>query len=229
VCGCICTYGVYIYVYWCIVCACTHARSHARSLMLVYAMQGKVRPVKVLGILCMIDEGEADWKVVAIDREDPWCPPPLYPSHLALSPPAPLPLPPLPFSSLRAVAIDCEDPWCPPSFPSLPDNSFSPYFSLPHFVFILLSFSFSLSCMFPRVHVLCAPIRKCDLMRLRKGWHIYIYMYVYLYIHVYMYTYIYISVCVCICIYTSRYDMIRLGKGWPCSKVLMVQCVKVSK
>ena len=34
--------------------------------------QGKVRPVKVLGILCMIDEGEADWKVVVIDREDPW-------------------------------------------------------------------------------------------------------------------------------------------------------------
>ena len=33
---------------------------------------GVVRPVKVLGILCMIDEGEADWKVVAIDREDPW-------------------------------------------------------------------------------------------------------------------------------------------------------------
>ena len=33
---------------------------------------GTVRPVKVLGILCMIDEGEADWKVVAIDREDPW-------------------------------------------------------------------------------------------------------------------------------------------------------------
>jgi len=33
---------------------------------------GKVRPVKVLGVLCMIDEGEADWKVVAIDRTDPW-------------------------------------------------------------------------------------------------------------------------------------------------------------
>jgi inorganic pyrophosphatase len=33
---------------------------------------GVVRPVKVLGILCMIDEGEADWKVVAIDRTDPW-------------------------------------------------------------------------------------------------------------------------------------------------------------
>ena len=33
---------------------------------------GAVRPVKVLGILSMIDEGEADWKVVAIDRTDPW-------------------------------------------------------------------------------------------------------------------------------------------------------------
>ena len=33
---------------------------------------GTVRPVKVLGVLCMIDEGEADWKVVAIDRTDPW-------------------------------------------------------------------------------------------------------------------------------------------------------------
>lgn len=35
---------------------------------------GDVRPVKVLGILCMIDEGEADWKVVAIDAEDKWAP-----------------------------------------------------------------------------------------------------------------------------------------------------------
>ena len=24
----------------------------------------------------MIDEGEADWKVIAIDREDEWYPPP---------------------------------------------------------------------------------------------------------------------------------------------------------
>lgn len=32
----------------------------------------QVRPVKVLGVLCMIDEGEADWKVIAIDKEDPW-------------------------------------------------------------------------------------------------------------------------------------------------------------
>ena len=43
----------------------SHTHTHAHT-------QGKVRPVKVLGILCMIDEGEADWKVVAIDSEDPW-------------------------------------------------------------------------------------------------------------------------------------------------------------
>lgn len=35
---------------------------------------GEVRPVKVLGILCMIDEGEADWKVVVIDAKDKWAP-----------------------------------------------------------------------------------------------------------------------------------------------------------
>jgi len=35
---------------------------------------GGIRPVKVLGILCMIDEGEADWKIVAIDAEDKWAP-----------------------------------------------------------------------------------------------------------------------------------------------------------
>ena len=33
-----------------------------------------IRPVKVLGILCMIDEGECDWKVVVIDAEDKWAP-----------------------------------------------------------------------------------------------------------------------------------------------------------
>ena len=30
--------------------------------------------MKILGILCMIDEGEADWKVVTIDAEDKWAP-----------------------------------------------------------------------------------------------------------------------------------------------------------
>jgi inorganic pyrophosphatase len=29
---------------------------------------------QVLGVLCMIDEGEADWKTIVIDREDEWCP-----------------------------------------------------------------------------------------------------------------------------------------------------------
>lgn len=35
---------------------------------------GAIRPVKVLGILGMIDEGECDWKVVVIDAEDKWAP-----------------------------------------------------------------------------------------------------------------------------------------------------------
>lgn len=35
---------------------------------------GDVRPVKVLGVLCMIDDGEADWKVVVIDADDKWAP-----------------------------------------------------------------------------------------------------------------------------------------------------------
>ena len=33
-----------------------------------------IRPVKVLGVLCMIDEGECDWKVVTIDANDKWAP-----------------------------------------------------------------------------------------------------------------------------------------------------------
>lgn len=32
---------------------------------------GQVIQVKVLGILAMIDEGEMDWKVIAINVEDP--------------------------------------------------------------------------------------------------------------------------------------------------------------
>merc|ERR1719231_101257 len=35
---------------------------------------GKICEVKVLGILAMIDEGDTDWKVVAIDATDPWAP-----------------------------------------------------------------------------------------------------------------------------------------------------------
>ena len=35
---------------------------------------GEVREVKVLGVLCMIDDGEADWKVICIDKTDRWAP-----------------------------------------------------------------------------------------------------------------------------------------------------------
>jgi inorganic pyrophosphatase len=33
---------------------------------------GEIYPVKVLGILGMIDDGETDWKVIAIDLRDPY-------------------------------------------------------------------------------------------------------------------------------------------------------------
>eukprot|EP00931_Biecheleriopsis_adriatica_P043451 TRINITY_DN24849_c0_g1_i2.p1 TRINITY_DN24849_c0_g1~~TRINITY_DN24849_c0_g1_i2.p1 ORF type:complete len:297 (-),score=46.03 TRINITY_DN24849_c0_g1_i2:53-913(-) len=33
---------------------------------------GEVRAAKVLGCLCMIDEEEADWKLIVIDATDPW-------------------------------------------------------------------------------------------------------------------------------------------------------------
>jgi len=35
------------------------------------AYRGEVKQVKVLGIMAMIDEGETDWKVIAIDVSDP--------------------------------------------------------------------------------------------------------------------------------------------------------------
>ena len=34
---------------------------------------GEVCSVKILGVLCLIDEGEADWKLIAISTHDPWC------------------------------------------------------------------------------------------------------------------------------------------------------------
>ncbi len=34
----------------------------------------EVVPVKILGTLCLIDEGEADWKIIAISVSDPWAP-----------------------------------------------------------------------------------------------------------------------------------------------------------
>jgi len=32
---------------------------------------GTVTPVKVLGVLAMIDDGEVDWKIIAINSKDP--------------------------------------------------------------------------------------------------------------------------------------------------------------
>ena len=35
------------------------------------AARGEVKQVKVLGVMALIDEGETDWKVIAIDINDP--------------------------------------------------------------------------------------------------------------------------------------------------------------
>ena len=35
---------------------------------------GEVAPIKILGTLCLIDEGEADWKMIGIHVADPWAP-----------------------------------------------------------------------------------------------------------------------------------------------------------
>ena len=49
------------------------------------AMQtGEVAPVKVLGVLAMIDDGELDWKVVAIKGDDELASRYESPSHLNL-------------------------------------------------------------------------------------------------------------------------------------------------
>ena len=35
------------------------------------AKTGDVLPVKILGAIALIDEGETDWKLIAIDTRDP--------------------------------------------------------------------------------------------------------------------------------------------------------------
>ena len=35
------------------------------------AKRGDVKQVKVLGVMALIDEGETDWKLIAIDKNDP--------------------------------------------------------------------------------------------------------------------------------------------------------------
>jgi inorganic pyrophosphatase len=34
-------------------------------------VRGEIKQVKVLGVIALIDEGETDWKVIAIDINDP--------------------------------------------------------------------------------------------------------------------------------------------------------------
>jgi len=41
------------------------------DVLLQVCVPGQVIQVKVLGILAMIDEGETDWKVIAINADDP--------------------------------------------------------------------------------------------------------------------------------------------------------------
>ena len=45
-------------------------RSHTLLLFQVHK-SGAVVQVKALGIMALIDEGETDWKVIAIDVNDP--------------------------------------------------------------------------------------------------------------------------------------------------------------
>ena len=35
------------------------------------AKRGEVKQVKIIGVMALIDEGETDWKVLAIDVKDP--------------------------------------------------------------------------------------------------------------------------------------------------------------
>ena len=45
--------------------------ARAVPLFLKIGQQGEVKQVKVLGCLALIDEGETDWKIFAIDVTDP--------------------------------------------------------------------------------------------------------------------------------------------------------------
>lgn len=35
------------------------------------AVTGEIKVVKVLGVVALVDEGETDWKIIAIDIKDP--------------------------------------------------------------------------------------------------------------------------------------------------------------
>ena len=38
------------------------------------AYSGQIKQVKVLGVMCLLDEGETDWKIIVIDISDPLAP-----------------------------------------------------------------------------------------------------------------------------------------------------------
>ena len=57
--GCCRSCTVYLYIYF-ITC-----KFHQ------VAKRGEVKQVKVLGVMALIDEGETDWKLIAIDVNDP--------------------------------------------------------------------------------------------------------------------------------------------------------------
>lgn len=48
-----------------------HGISNLSSCSIQVCFPGQVIQVKVLGILAMIDEGETDWKVIAVNAKDP--------------------------------------------------------------------------------------------------------------------------------------------------------------
>lgn len=50
---------------------CSWKKDNAANCPLQVCSRGEVIKVKVLGVLAMIDEGETDWKVIAINVEDP--------------------------------------------------------------------------------------------------------------------------------------------------------------
>ena len=52
-------------------CTCTLSSMCLVASHFKIGLQGEVKQVKVLGCLAMIDEGETDWKIFAIDVSDP--------------------------------------------------------------------------------------------------------------------------------------------------------------
>lgn len=50
---------------------CSYINNTFFKIIFQVCSRGEVIKVKVLGVLAMIDEGETDWKVIAINVDDP--------------------------------------------------------------------------------------------------------------------------------------------------------------